>query len=61
MYGKPGMACFIYQVYLYGSEAITYLSTILWAVTEPALWVLSVYAVMVFKVFQKLSTTLYYY
>jgi hypothetical protein len=26
MYGKPAMTCFKYQVYLYGSEAITYLS-----------------------------------
>ncbi len=25
MYGKPAMTCFKYQVYLYGSEAITYL------------------------------------
>ena len=38
MYGKPAMTCFKYQVYLYGSEAITYLSAILWVVTEPALW-----------------------
>jgi hypothetical protein len=29
MYGKPAMTCFKYQVYLYGSEAITYVSTIL--------------------------------
>jgi hypothetical protein len=29
MYGKPAMTCFKYQVYLYGSEAITYLSAIL--------------------------------
>jgi hypothetical protein len=29
MYGKPAMTCFKYQVYLYGSEATTYLSTIL--------------------------------
>jgi hypothetical protein len=26
MYGKPAMTCFKYQVYLYGSEAITYLN-----------------------------------
>jgi hypothetical protein len=29
MYGKTAMTCFKYQVYLYGSEAITYLSAIL--------------------------------
>jgi hypothetical protein len=29
MYGKPAMTCLKYQVYLYGSEAITYLSDIL--------------------------------
>jgi hypothetical protein len=29
MYGKPAMACFKYREYLYGSEAITYLSAIL--------------------------------
>jgi hypothetical protein len=29
MYGKPAMTCLKYQVYLYGSEAITYLKTIL--------------------------------
>jgi hypothetical protein len=29
MYGKPAMTCFKYQVYLHGSEAITYLSAIL--------------------------------
>jgi hypothetical protein len=29
MYGKPAMTCFKYQEYLYGSEAITYLSAIL--------------------------------
>jgi hypothetical protein len=29
MYGKPAMTCFKDQVYLYGSEAITYLNTIL--------------------------------
>jgi hypothetical protein len=28
MYGKPAMTCFKYQVCLYGSEAITYLSAI---------------------------------
>ncbi len=37
MYGKPAMTCFKYQVYLYGSEAITYLRALLWVVTEPAL------------------------
>ena len=26
MYGKHAMTCFKYQVYLYGSKAITYLS-----------------------------------
>jgi hypothetical protein len=29
MYGKPAMTCYKYQVYLYGSEAITYLTAIL--------------------------------
>jgi hypothetical protein len=29
MYDKTAMTCFKYQVYLYGSEAITYLSAIL--------------------------------
>ena len=29
MYGKPAMTCFKYQVYLYGSEAITHLNAIL--------------------------------
>jgi hypothetical protein len=29
MYGKLAMSCFKYQVYLYGSEAITYLIAIL--------------------------------
>jgi hypothetical protein len=29
MYGRLAMTCFKYQVYLYGSEAITYLSAIL--------------------------------
>jgi hypothetical protein len=29
MYDKLAMTCFKYQVYLYGSEAITYLSAIL--------------------------------
>jgi hypothetical protein len=28
MYGNPAMTCFKYQVYLYGSEAITYLNAI---------------------------------
>jgi hypothetical protein len=38
MYGKPVMTCFKHQVYLNGSEAITYLSAIIeWlVVTEPA-------------------------
>ncbi len=27
MYGNPAMTCFKYQVYVYGSEAITYLNT----------------------------------
>ncbi len=40
MYGKPAMTCFKYQVYLYGSEVITYLSAIFWVVTEPELWVI---------------------
>ncbi len=30
------MTGFKYQVYLYGSEAITYLNAFLWVVTEPA-------------------------
>jgi hypothetical protein len=29
MYGNPAMTCLKYQVYLYGSEAITYLNAIL--------------------------------
>jgi hypothetical protein len=29
MYGKPAITCFKYQVFLYGSEAITYLTDIL--------------------------------
>jgi hypothetical protein len=29
MFGKPASTCFKYQVYVYGSEAITYLSSIL--------------------------------
>ncbi len=33
MYGKPAITCFKYQVFLYGSEAITYLNAILWVVT----------------------------
>ncbi len=40
MYGNPAMTCFKYQVYPYGSEAITHLSAILWEVAEPALWVI---------------------
>ncbi len=38
MYGKLAMTCLKYQVYLYGSEAITYLNAFLWVVTEPALY-----------------------
>jgi hypothetical protein len=38
MYGKLAMTCFTYQVYLYGSKAMTYLNAILWVVTEPALY-----------------------
>ncbi len=34
------MTCFKYQVYLYGSEAITYLNAIIWVVIEPAIWVI---------------------
>jgi hypothetical protein len=30
MYVKPAMTCFKYQVYLYGSEAITYLNALLY-------------------------------
>ena len=37
MYGKSSMTCFKYQMYLHGSEAITYLNAILWVVTELAL------------------------
>jgi hypothetical protein len=37
MYGNPAMTLFKYQVYLYGSEDITYLNAILLVVTEPAL------------------------
>ena len=32
MYGKFAMTWFKYQVYLYGSEAITYLNDFLWVV-----------------------------
>ncbi len=35
MYGNLAMTCFKYQVYLYGSEAITYLNAFFWVVTEP--------------------------
>ncbi len=41
MYGKPAITCFKYQVFLYGSKAITYLNAILWVVTEPAVWVIT--------------------
>ncbi len=34
MYGKPAITCFKYQVFLYGSKAITYLNATV--VTEPA-------------------------
>jgi hypothetical protein len=37
MYGKLAMTCFKYQVYMCGSEAITYLNAFLSVVTEPAL------------------------
>jgi hypothetical protein len=37
MYGKLAKTYLKYQVYLYGSEAITYLNAFLWVVTEPAL------------------------
>jgi hypothetical protein len=37
MYGKLAMTCFKNQVYLYSSEAITYLNAFLWVATEPAL------------------------
>ncbi len=33
MYGKFAMTCFKYQVYLYGSEANTYLNAFLWVGT----------------------------
>jgi hypothetical protein len=29
MYGNPAITCFKYQVFLYGTEAITYLNAIL--------------------------------
>jgi hypothetical protein len=37
MYANPAMTCLKYQLYLYGSEAITYLNAILNLVTEPSL------------------------
>ncbi len=37
MYGKLAMTRLKYQVYLYGSEAITYLNAFLWVETWPAL------------------------
>ncbi len=40
MYGKPAMISFKYQMYLYGSEAVTYLNALLWVATEPAVWVI---------------------
>ncbi len=41
MYGKPAMACFKYQLYMYGSAVIIYMIAILWAVTVPSVWVIS--------------------
>ncbi len=40
MYGNLAMTCFPYQVFMYGSEAITYLNAFLWVVTETAIWVI---------------------
>ncbi len=40
MHGKPAMTCFKYQMYLYGSGALTYLNAILWGVTDLQLWVI---------------------
>ena len=40
MYGKLAMTSLKYQVYLYGSEANTYLNAFLWLLTEPALLVI---------------------
>jgi hypothetical protein len=37
MYGKLAMTCFKYQVYVHGSETITYLKAFIWVVTEQAL------------------------
>jgi hypothetical protein len=37
MYGKPAMTCFKYQLYQYGSKAITYLNAIHRVITEPTL------------------------
>ncbi len=37
---QTGPNLFKYLVYMYGSEAITYLNIILWMVTEPALFVI---------------------
>jgi hypothetical protein len=37
MHGRPVTTCVKYQMYLYDSEAITYLNAILWVITEPAL------------------------
>ncbi len=34
MYGKLAITCLKYQVYLYGSEAITYLNAFLWVVKQ---------------------------
>ncbi len=41
MYGKPAITCFKYQVFLYGSESITYLNAILWVVPDPTVWVIT--------------------
>ncbi len=37
MYGKLAMTCYKYKVYLYGSEAITFLNAFLGVVIGPAL------------------------
>jgi hypothetical protein len=41
MYGKQAITWFIYRVFLYGSETITYLNAILYVITEPAVWVIT--------------------
>ncbi len=40
MDSKPAMTCYKYKMYLYGSEAMTYLNAVLWMVTEPELRVI---------------------